>query len=948
MTNKKDHLYGASTAPGRIRAYFANKEAGHNDLLPYSCKLRKYANYLPYELSRTSKDLRWGAGVKLVLDDYKVPSPCNMHTKWYFKLSESHPDYNKITEHQKRFLYNPTIHSPQGTCPTTILVGDFMERDDIDFCFSDKQSIEDSWNTFWEYLNQESTRTLVVDLSALRPCGSTNGRGLTSTGAVGDGTEESNTASFLAIYEFIALYAQTPSIANFIKLFGVLNNTIRRGGLYKNGIVCSSMHYQHPLIWDYLSIPLVDIAGSHKKAVGIDKNLLLLPALRDKVLEGVKTESVFLEKREYSSEITAFPNVCVSGNTWVDTLKGAKQVKSLVGKPFDVIVNNAVHRSTSEGFWSTGEQNTVRLTTQSGLNLELTPNHKVIKATRKNYDSAWCEEWVEVQSLIPGDRVKLANNQYSWDGQGSFNQGWLVGNLIGDGFFATKTSALLLFYGDYRDELINIAQELLLDEPPVCRSGSTTPCPMSASADKWAEGRSKPFRTIGGRRLGNLALNWGLTREFKHNLEKIEQDASSDFCRGLISGLFDADSHVGKGQNDGAGESIQFTQVADSVVYPVVRILNRLGIATNIWKNPPRQREIRGQVFDCQESTRIDITGRHNLALFADRIGFKHPGKDSALKALLSDYQKAADTRSQYTKVLSVSPAIRQEVYDCTIPSLGYFTANGLIAHNCVGLFVPDDGTCLIWRVNYGMCESPEDIVQAYKDTAQSLASLHLSWRNDNPGKASYSAPLEEDRQIGLDVMGLANYLALHNITYEQFINAVDYCLEVTDYCESSLAKELVMAIIEGQQEAVKICDALTSEAGLPPLDRIFCVEPAQSHSYETFDLSGRTTCRGIWPPLGRRVNFDSDTRANHTVMHGMVETVTTMSEDTYEAIHERFQLLLNASGRPHTISYDLRREPTIEWLEKFIDSPLKTKYYTELGSTDQSYLQKTIQTVKS
>lgn len=575
-----DLLYGKSTAPGRVRAYLENKAAGHNDLLPYSCKLRVYDNDLPYELSRTSKDLRWGAGVKLVLDNYVAPAPIKPK-KWCFILDAEHPDFDKLTAHQRKFLWD-TCYT--GEIIWGINVGDFMEgAPTSNNPIEGRVSIEDSWATMWEALHDDHTDYIVVNLNDLRPNGSQNGRGLTSTGPVGDGTEESNVASFLAIYEHIAIYAHSPSITNFIKLFGVLNNTIRRGGLYKNGIVCSSLWWAHKDIEEYLSIPLVSIAGSHKKAVGVSSAILDQPSLMKLIQEKVRDESVFLEKRK--TDAAAYPNVCV-------------------------------------------------------------------------------------------------------------------------------------------------------------------------------------------------------------------------------------------------------------------------------------------------------------------------------------------------------------------------------------GLSVPDDGTCLIWRVNFGMCAGPEDIIEAYKQTAYSLTKLHLSWREDNPEKAKYSAPLKYDRQIGLDVMGLANYLALHEISYQEFVNAIElFFVDESDsleFCEglvagtSQEAMNLIRAVVKGQQEAIKICDTLTNEANLPRLERIFCVEPAQSHSYETFDLSGRTTCRGIWPPVGRRVNFQSSTRQNRTVMHGKVETVTSVSEDLYEQIHEAYQRLMNLSNRAHYISYDLRREPTEDWFTYFLlDSPLKTKYYTEIASTDQSYLSKTIKEIK-
>ena len=587
---KQDLLYGKSTAPGRQRSYEANIQAGNDDLLPYSCKLRVYNNALTTEMQRTSKDLRWGAGVKLILDLYENPEPL-VGAAWGFYLDPAHPDYDKLTEHQKQFL----VSESELDESYVIQVADAMDTQPND----SELTIEFSWWVFSERLwwmsdlaapFQDTFAKVVVDLTALRPHGTSNGRGLTATGPVGDGTESSNTASFLAIYEHLFNYLTSPSIDNFLILFGVLNGTIRRGGLYKNGIITSSMHYSSQHVEDYLNVPLVNIPGSHKKGVSVDAGVLDNKELTALILDKVRNESVFLTKQPFA---------------------------------------------------------------------------------------------------------------------------------------------------------------------------------------------------------------------------------------------------------------------------------------------------------------------------------------------------------------------------DLSNPDAAYFNV-------CVGLGVPHDGTCLIWRVNFGMCNTLQDIVEAYKETTEQLTRRHFEWRERHPEKAAYSASVDVDRQIGVDVMGLANFLAIHNITYKEFIAGAKQFLEeftndsfYPDF--SSLlsgpitAYSLAATIVYGQFESMRLADVLCEEYGAPPFLRMFCVEPAQSHGYETYDAKGFTTCRGIWPPLGRRVNFSTETRESRTVRHGKVETVKTVSEEDYEQVHEVYQELLDTSGRAHAISYDLRREPTEEWFRHFIlDSPLKTKYYTEIASTNQEYLSKEIKEVKN
>src|SRR5947199_2256638 len=55
----------------------------------------------------------------------------------------------------------------------------------------------------------------------------------------------------------------------------------------------------------------------------------------------------------YCEEIHA-TNPCVTGDTWVQTTKGPRQVEALIGKPFTAIVDGKAHRSGMDGFFATG------------------------------------------------------------------------------------------------------------------------------------------------------------------------------------------------------------------------------------------------------------------------------------------------------------------------------------------------------------------------------------------------------------------------------------------------------------------------------------------------------------------------------------------------------------------------------------------------------------------
>ena len=122
-------------------------------------------------------------------------------------------------------------------------------------------------------------------------------------------------------------------------------------------------------------------------------------------------------------------NPCVTGDTWVLTRDGPRQVCALVGKPHITFVNNRMWATNPDlpldGFFETGIKPVVRLITNAGYELRLTTNHRV--------QMAQTHEWRAVGSLAPGDAIKLMDHRgVRWEGSGSIHDGheWASGGAI--------------------------------------------------------------------------------------------------------------------------------------------------------------------------------------------------------------------------------------------------------------------------------------------------------------------------------------------------------------------------------------------------------------------------------------------------------------------------------------------------------------------------------------
>ena len=117
----------------------------------------------------------------------------------------------------------------------------------------------------------------------------------------------------------------------------------------------------------------------------------------------------------------------------------------------------------------------------------------------------------------------------------------------------------------------------------------------------------------------------------------------------------------------------------------------------------------------------------------------------------------------------------------------------------------------------------------------------------------------EEDRQVGLGMLGLANLLALENVSYAELADALEYINHSPrDLTVSPAAINIVKALKQG-------IDSAAAVARMANMDRAFAIAPTASCSYRYKDRAGYTTAPELAPPIGRTVDRDSSTSVSYT-----------------------------------------------------------------------------------
>lgn len=273
-------------------------------------------------------------------------------------------------------------------------------------------------------------------------------------------------------------------------------------------------------------------------------------------------------------------------------------------------------------------------------------------------------------------------------------------------------------------------------------------------------------------------------------------------------------------------------------------------------------------------------------------------------------------------------PLIRAKVEDGTVwlaKKRWDKNGNRLLSQVCLEILLRSRGTCLLAHVNLG--QTPiSAIPKAFADGMKFLCEIH--GRTGVGESGIYLSP-EEDRQVGLGVLGLANLLAIEGVTYLELVEAMEKCLNPWHWgFTTNRAEQIALAILEGFQLAAGVAEAYGME-------RAFTIAPTASCSYRYRDREGYTTAPEISPPnchpITKEVDRDSGAFGVVTYQyHPQTETAASVEWDTQYRLLKVWQRYMETTGLAHSISANIwdKQPITDEWLKDWWESPLVTTYY--------------------
>ncbi|MGN7612290.1 LAGLIDADG family homing endonuclease [Magnetococcales bacterium HHB-1] len=478
----------------------------------------------------------------------------------------------------------------------------------------------------------------------------------------------------------------------------------------------------------------------------------------------------------FCEEIRA-TNPCVTADTWVHTDHGARQVADLLGKQFTALIHGQRFSSTSEGFFATGVKPTVQVTTKEGFRLRLTKDHKVLCQRRATKQKRSNQEtfWLEAGMLTEDDQIVLHDHRknISWSGDYGFEEGYLLGLLVGDGTLK-KDKAILSVWKT--QQVVNGSFDISSCGIMETALNAAQKLPHRKDFSGWYAVAKRNEYRLSTAAIKDLAYALGL-RPGKKGITPAMERTSSAFYQGFLRALFDADGSV-QGTHKKGG-SIRLAQSSKKLLQAVQRMLFRLGIVSKIYQQRrPAQLTLLpdgkgGKKHYPTQAQHELIISNENIIQFSATIGFAAQDKALRLRDLVKSYRRKPNREQFLARVQSVIEKDPLPVFDVQIPGIHAFDANGLYVHNCGEQPLPPHGACLLGSVNLTRFVEKPFTKQATFDWQKYKKVVRIFTRMLDNVVELHGLPLEEQakeifykRRHGMGFFGLGSALTMLKMVY--------------------------------------------------------------------------------------------------------------------------------------------------------------------------------------
>ncbi len=587
-----------------------------------------------------------------------------------------------------------------------------------------------------------------------------------------------------------SIVADTGGVASgpvsFMKVFDVATGAIKEGGI-RRGANMGILSVEHPDIEKFINAKKtgdftnfnisVAITDKFMNAVLKNKTYPLIDLHTNKILVEKKARLIFdliCQNTHHNGEpgiifidtINKFnpmpkekieaTNPCLTKDTWVLTEKGPSQIKELINKNTSIASSGKFYNSI--GFFPTGSKEIFKIETKRGYEVKATNNH-LFSVAKKITRHKTERQWKQLKDLKKGDFIIIGSNRgLKWKGNGSFEEGYLLGLLVGDGFFSENRGVISVWKRDKGGYSMIPEVEKVVKKLFKLRKDFS-------GFQKENRGR----RELKLKAIKEVADKFKLGRN--KNITEVLEKTSHEFYCGFLRGFFDTDGSV-QG-NLRKGISIRLWQNNLENLKVVQRMLQRLGIISSLFvKRKKKGKHLMpngkgGKKYYISNEGHELIISEDNILTFSEKIGFSNEEKRNKLMTILKSYKRKLNRERFIDKIKTIEKIKVEEVFDVNVPEINCFDANGFIVHNCGEQPLLPYESCILGSINLSAITSNK-LDYTKLDELVKIGAHFL----DNALDASkfpiqqITKKIQLNRKIGLGIMGFADCLIKQNISY--------------------------------------------------------------------------------------------------------------------------------------------------------------------------------------